>query len=146
MWLISSMARLSAKESSMVASKASRTPLVYPCGEPPVPGMAKENVAGVLWLRMPLPLSLSHINLWAVRDIQSWAIFDTGMYTHATVQAGFPVFVGIDLLIDERTGLVACFTDVRQGFARPGPAGVLFVLLAPPIAIEKADRHAVLAH
>jgi glyoxylase-like metal-dependent hydrolase (beta-lactamase superfamily II) len=81
------MARLFAKERSMVASKPSRTPLVYPCGEPPVPGMAKEIVPGVLWLRMPLPLSLSHINLWAVRDVQGWAIFDTGMHTHATVQA-----------------------------------------------------------
>ncbi|MEJ5119986.1 hypothetical protein WH284_04985 [Pseudomonas sp. MYb371] len=30
--------------------------------------MVKEIVPGVLWLRMPLPLSLSHINLWAVRD------------------------------------------------------------------------------
>jgi hypothetical protein len=58
---------------------------------------------------------------------------------------GFPLLVGIDLLIDERSGLVAGLADVRQGFARPGPAGVLFVLVAPPIAIEKADRYAVLA-
>ncbi|MCY1451510.1 hypothetical protein D9M71_683800 [compost metagenome] len=57
---------------------------------------------------------------------------------------GFLVFVGIDLLINERPGLVAGLADVRQGFARPGPAGVLFVLLAPAIAIEKADRHTVL--
>ncbi|PNB73510.1 MBL fold metallo-hydrolase [Pseudomonas sp. GW456-E7] len=49
--------------------------------------MAKEIVPGVLWLRMPLPLSLSHINLWAVRDAQGWAIFDTGMHTQATLQA-----------------------------------------------------------
>ncbi|MNP64415.1 hypothetical protein D3C76_1599070 [compost metagenome] len=54
------------------------------------------------------------------------------------------MFVGIDLLINERPGLVAGLADVRQGFARPGSAGVLFVLVAPPIAIEKADRHAVL--
>jgi hypothetical protein len=41
-------------------------------------------------------------------------------------------------------GLVACLADVRQGFARPGRAGLLIVLLAPPIPIEKADRHTVL--
>lgn len=57
---------------------------------------------------------------------------------------GFLVLVGIDLLIYEHPALVTRLTDVRQGFARPGSAGVLFVLLAPPIAIEKADRHAVL--
>ncbi|MNR49347.1 hypothetical protein D3C85_1687070 [compost metagenome] len=54
------------------------------------------------------------------------------------------MLVGIDLLINECPCLVAGLADVRQGFAWPGPAGVLFVLVAPPIAIEKADRHAVL--
>ncbi|MNT94062.1 hypothetical protein D3C72_2356710 [compost metagenome] len=58
---------------------------------------------------------------------------------------GFLLLVGIDLLIDERSGLVASLADVRQGFARPGAAGVLFVLVTPPIPIEKADCHAVLA-
>lgn len=50
---------------------------------------------------------------------------------------GFLLLVDIDLLIDECSSLVASVTDVCQGFARPGPAGVLFVLPAPPIAIEK---------
>jgi glyoxylase-like metal-dependent hydrolase (beta-lactamase superfamily II) len=58
--------------------------------------MAKEIVPGVLWLRMPLPLSLSHINLWAVRDAQGWAIFDTGMHTQATLQA-WRMLVGTDV-------------------------------------------------
>jgi hypothetical protein len=35
---------------------------------------------------------------------------------------------------------------VVADLSRPGPEGVLFVLLAPPIAIEKADRHTVLTH
>ncbi len=72
---------------STPASKPVRVPLVYPCGEPPATGTVKEIAAGVLWLRMPLPLSLSHINLWAVRDGDGWAIFDTGMHTAETVQA-----------------------------------------------------------
>nr|WP_239481993.1 MBL fold metallo-hydrolase [Pseudomonas insulae] len=33
---------------------------------------------------MPLPLSLDHINLWAVEDGDGWAIFDTGMCTADT--------------------------------------------------------------
>lgn len=50
------------------------------------------------------------------------------------------------MLINERPGLVTGLADVRQGFARPGSAGVLFVLVAPAIPIEKADRYTVLTH
>lgn len=34
---------------------------------------------GVEWLRMPLPFSLSHINLWILRDAGQIAIVDTGI-------------------------------------------------------------------
>lgn len=74
-------------------SRPVRVPLVYPCGDAPAVGMVKEIAPGVLWLRMPLPLALSHINLWAVRDGEGWAIFDTGMHTTATVDA-WQVLVG----------------------------------------------------
>lgn len=47
-------------------------------------------------------------------------------------------------LLNERSDLVACLADVPQEFAWSGPSGVLFVLLAPPIPIEKTDQHAVL--
>ena len=43
------------------------------------------NVAdGVEWLRMPLPFSLNHINLWLLRDDDRWAIVDTGVGTSKT--------------------------------------------------------------
>jgi len=48
----------------------------------------------ILWLRMPLPFSLNHINLWLIRDNASWVIVDTGVDTrhsrkvwHATFDA-----------------------------------------------------------
>ncbi|MVV49697.1 MBL fold metallo-hydrolase [Pseudomonas sp. PB120] len=75
-----------------IEGQPARIPLVYPCGEPPAPGLAREIAPGVFWLRMPLPLALSHINLWAVRDKQGWAIFDTGMHTPETVQAWRTLF------------------------------------------------------
>jgi glyoxylase-like metal-dependent hydrolase (beta-lactamase superfamily II) len=59
----------------------------YPCGEAPAPGEAKEIAPGVLWLRMPLPFDLSHINVWAIRDGDGWAIFDTGMHTPQALDA-----------------------------------------------------------
>ena len=59
--------------------------LRYPCGEPPAPGQVREIAPGVLWLRMPLPFALNHINLWAIADEDEqgpgWAVVDTGTKT-----------------------------------------------------------------
>ena len=64
-----------------------RIRLEYPCGEAPVPGLAREVAPGVLWVRMPLPSTLDHINLWVVRGAGGWAVFDTGMQTSDTADA-----------------------------------------------------------
>lgn len=61
------------------SARPARAALVYPCGAPPEPGEAVEVADGVLWLRSPLPLALDHINLWALRDGEGWAIVDTGI-------------------------------------------------------------------
>ena len=65
--------------------------LSYPCGEPPAPGEVREVAPGVLWLRMPLPFALNHINLWALADEDEhgpgWAIVDTGTKTPETLTA-----------------------------------------------------------
>ena len=41
---------------------------------------------GVLWLRMPLPFSLEHINLWLIEDGDRWVAVDTGLGTNTTEQ------------------------------------------------------------
>jgi len=65
--------------------------LRYPCGAPPAPGEVREVAPGVLWLRMPLPFSLNHINLWALADEDErgpgWAIVDTGTKTPEVMSA-----------------------------------------------------------
>lgn len=65
--------------------------LQYPCGEPPAPGEVREVAPGVLWLRMPLPFALNHINLWAVADEDEhgtgWAVVDTGTKTPEALAA-----------------------------------------------------------
>lgn len=43
-----------------------------------------EVAAGVLWLRMPMPMSLDHINVYLLRDGPGWAIVDTGLGLPAT--------------------------------------------------------------
>ncbi|WP_137919262.1 MBL fold metallo-hydrolase [Hydrogenophaga sp. 2FB] len=65
--------------------------LQYPCGEAPAPGEVREIAPGVLWLRMPLPFALNHINLWAIADEDErgtgWAVVDTGTKTPEAMAA-----------------------------------------------------------
>ena len=52
--------------------------LNFPHAAPPESGELIEVAPGILWLRMPLPFQLDHINLWLLRDGNGWAIVDTG--------------------------------------------------------------------
>lgn len=42
-------------------------------------GTLAEVADGVFWLRMPLPFSLDHINLWVLDAGDHWAVIDTGI-------------------------------------------------------------------
>jgi len=55
--------------------------LTYPLGAPPAAGEAVEAAPGVLWMRLPLPMSLDHINVYALADTDGWALVDTGLDT-----------------------------------------------------------------
>ena len=61
---------------------------------PPEPGHAVQVAPGVHWLRMPLPVSLNHINLWALKDGDGWTLVDTGMQTTETSAAWHELFSG----------------------------------------------------
>lgn len=54
-------------------------PLIgQPYAEPPEEGTAIEVAEGVLWIRLPLPLKLDHVNVFALADDDGWTIVDTG--------------------------------------------------------------------
>jgi len=55
-----------------------RAPLRYPVIEPPAEGEVIEMAEGVLWLRLPLPMALDHVNCYALDEGDSWTIVDTG--------------------------------------------------------------------
>lgn len=55
-----------------------QTGLRYPWPEPPAEGEAIEVATGVLWIRLPLPMALDHVNVYALDDGDSWTIVDTG--------------------------------------------------------------------
>jgi glyoxylase-like metal-dependent hydrolase (beta-lactamase superfamily II) len=60
-------------------------PLVYPFEAPPARGETLEVAPGVLWIRMPLPFKLDHINLWAIDDGAGWAVVDTGVRNEESI-------------------------------------------------------------
>jgi len=58
--------------------------LTYPFGPPPGSGEAVEIAADVLWMRLAMPMALNHINVYAIRDGDGWALIDTGLNLPAT--------------------------------------------------------------
>lgn len=69
-----------------------RAALDYPFEATPAPGESIEVAPGVLWLRMPLPFKLDHINVWAIADEGGWAVVDTGVRTEETIEAWRTLF------------------------------------------------------
>jgi len=59
--------------------------LDYPFAAPPAPGEACAVAPGVLWIRMPLPFALDHINLWLLEEAEGWTLVDCG-YGDATTR------------------------------------------------------------
>ena len=49
-----------------------------PFDQPPAEGEAVEIAEGVLWMRVPLPMALDHVNIFALEDGLGWTIIDTG--------------------------------------------------------------------
>lgn len=57
----------------------------FPHAEPPAEGDAVEVATGVWWIRLPLPMALDHVNVYALDDGDAWTIVDTGLGSKRTV-------------------------------------------------------------
>lgn len=55
-----------------------RAGIRYPFDTPPAEGEATEVAPGVLWMRLPLPMALDHVNVFALDEGNGWTILDTG--------------------------------------------------------------------
>lgn len=53
--------------------------ITLPWAEPPAPGTATEVAPGILWMRLPLPMKLDHVNIYALDEGDSWTLIDTGI-------------------------------------------------------------------
>jgi len=67
----------------------------YEFAERPEPGETQEIAPGIHWLRMPLPFSLGHINLWLLEEDEGWAIVDTGVFTDVTRAVWQRIFASV---------------------------------------------------
>ncbi len=59
--------------------------LRYPWESPPAEGEALEIAEGVLWIRLPLPMALDHVNVYALDEGDSWTVVDTGIHSRRSV-------------------------------------------------------------
>jgi len=55
--------------------------LFFPFAQPPDPGRLEEVARDVMWLRLPLPYRLDHVNIYLIKDGNGWATVDTGLGT-----------------------------------------------------------------
>ncbi len=51
----------------------------FPFDTPPAEGGAVLVAPGIWWMRLPLPLALDHVNVYALDDGEAWTIIDTGL-------------------------------------------------------------------
>jgi glyoxylase-like metal-dependent hydrolase (beta-lactamase superfamily II) len=66
--------------------------LEYPFEDTPESGQFLEVAPGILWLRMPLPMDLDHINLYLLEDTDGWWVVDTGIALDPTQELWEGVF------------------------------------------------------
>ncbi len=63
----------------------SGTHIHYPWEVVPGEGEALEVAPGVLWMRLPLPMKLDHVNVYALDDGDGWTLIDTGFHSKRMV-------------------------------------------------------------
>src|SRR5512135_57422 len=110
---------------------------------PPAPGQTVEVAPGVLWLRMPLPFALDHVNLWLVAEHDGYTLIDCG-YGDAVTRGHWQTLFGTTLRDAPIRRIVAthCHPD------HLGNAEWLAAHFGCPVAMTQAEflaSHALIA-
>lgn len=66
------------------AASAGAGAIRHPFEVPPEPGSVCSVAPGVLWLRLPLPMKLDHVNVYVLDDGDGWTVIDTGFASSRT--------------------------------------------------------------
>lgn len=56
----------------------------FPRPVAPEPGDPVEIAPGILWLRLPLPFQLDHVNVYLLKEPSGWTLLDTGIGSSQT--------------------------------------------------------------
>ncbi|WP_432470411.1 MBL fold metallo-hydrolase [Amphritea sp. HPY] len=81
---LSESAQKPVQEQLQTRKQKERAALDYPFPAPTADGQVVEVAPGVLWARMPMPMSLDHINVYLLDDGDGWFLIDTGLNTEAS--------------------------------------------------------------
>ncbi|QYZ68977.1 MBL fold metallo-hydrolase [Neotabrizicola shimadae] len=63
----------------MTAGAEGEAGILHPFTEAPAEAAAIEVAESVLWFRLPLPMALDHVNVYALKDADGWTVIDTGL-------------------------------------------------------------------
>lgn len=66
-------------DGSPADARSTERGLTYPFAGPPASGEGVQVAPDLLWMRLAMPMALDHINVYAVRDGEGWALIDTGL-------------------------------------------------------------------
>ncbi len=58
-----------------------KDPITHPISAIPAEGEMIEVAHGIHWIRLPLPMRLDHVNIYALDDGDGWTVIDTGFDT-----------------------------------------------------------------
>ena len=58
----------------------------FPFETPPAEGEAIEVAPGIHWIRLPLPMKLDHVNIYALDDGDGWVLIDTGFFSQKGIR------------------------------------------------------------
>ena len=110
--------------------------LEYPYQTAPAPGTSLEVASGVRWLRMPLPMSLDHINLYLIEDTDGWYIIDTGIRGQETQD------LWLDIISNELGGKpVKRIICTHMHPEHTGQAGFLFNDCEVPLMMSHGEYY-----
>jgi glyoxylase-like metal-dependent hydrolase (beta-lactamase superfamily II) len=110
--------------------------LEYPFASTPDPAETMEVAPGVHWLRMPLPMSLNHINLYLIEGDQDWTIVDTGIRGEETSELWKQIFA--DRLGGKPVGQIIC-THMHPDHT--GQAGFLSDYWRAPLLMSYSEYY-----
>jgi glyoxylase-like metal-dependent hydrolase (beta-lactamase superfamily II) len=73
---------------------ASAPAIETPFAAAPAEGEATEVAPGILWIRLPLPMALDHVNVYALDDGDGWTLIDTGLMSRRVKAAWARLLAG----------------------------------------------------